>query len=210
MKKKIFIGVLLFNFFLLSGCATTNTHVSLSKRNRQSIKTVYIDPDIKKPKEMDMLTTGAQWGKGFGIIGSVIGDGINEGAAVSMTKVAEKNQIDIRKIVYEHWRGQGRSKLKFDKKPTDVVLITDIVMYGIATPHGFTTDYVPTIMLNAKLVRNKEIIWQDSQRTFPLTEGLPRYKWNQIISDPKLLHAMWDKGTEKVIGELLKDMDKEV
>lgn len=82
------------------------------------------------------------------------------------------------------------------------------VSYGISIPHGFSTDYVPVLAVNAKLVRNNQIIWQDSERFLPLSKGLPRYKMNAIISDPKNLSAMWDKASAIVVNKMINDMNK--
>jgi hypothetical protein len=209
MYNKNLICVFLLNIILLSGCATV-THVSLSKQNNQLIKTVYINPEIKKPEQMYEFASGSQLGAAFGLVGGVVAALANESAAISTQKFAEKNQIDIRKIVYERWMSEvaGKSKFKLVKQPGDAVLTTDIVVYGISIPHGFSTDYVPMLTLNAKLVRNNKIIWQDSERVLPLTGGLPRYKMDQIMNDPKKLYAMWDKASEKIINEMLVDMDK--
>lgn len=209
MVKKSFIYIFLFNFVLLSGCATVS-HVPLSKHNSQSIKTVYINPEISKPEKMYQFASGSQFPLVFGALGGIVSGLVNAQAAISTQKFVEKNNIDIKKIVYQRWVKQinNRSKFKLSNQPSDTILITDIVSYGISIPHGFSTDYVPVLRLNARLVRNNQIIWQDSGCVLPLTSDMPRYKIDQIIKDPKILYAMWDNASDKIINNMLTDMSK--
>lgn len=209
MIKKIFIGILFLKIMMLSGCASVN-RIPLDKQAAQSIKTVYVSNEIKKPEQMYEFASGSQWGMAFGVVGGVVSGIANLNAAESTQQFAEKNQIDIKKIVYNRWISQVPEKTKFKlaNKPTDAILTTEIVLYGISIPHGFSTDYVPMLTLNAKLVSNNKIVWQDSGRILPLTDGLPRYKMDEITADPKKLYAMWDKASEKMINEMLDNMTK--
>lgn len=209
MIKKSFICFLGFNIMLLSGCGIVQ-HVPLTNNNYNSIKTVYINPEIKKPKMMYEFASGSELGFAFGAIGGAISGEINANSAIATQQYAEKNQIDIRKIVYQQWKNQiiEKTKFKLSNQPADAVLTTNIALYGISIPHGFSSDYVPVLNLNAKLVRKNQIIWQDSEQVLPLTSGMPRYKMDQIINDPKILYKMWDKASEKIINEMLNDMKK--
>lgn len=103
----------------------------------------------------------------------------------------------------------AKTKFKLASKPTDTILSAEIVSYGIATPGGFSTDYQPTLIIDAKLVRNNKIIWQDrgSVQAIIMSDS-PKYKMDEIIADPKKLYAMWDKASEKVINEMLDNMTR--
>lgn len=156
------------------------------------------------------FASGTQVGFEFGAVGGLASALINEQAAIPTQKFAEKNGIDIQKIVYQRWRKQlnNQSKFKLATKPSDTVLTTDIARYGISIPHGFSTDYVPILTLNVKLVRNNQTIWQESGLVLPLTSGMPRYKMDAILKDPNKLNVMWDKAAEKIINAMLIDMSK--
>lgn len=210
MIRKKFICLLGLHITLLSGCATVE-HVPLSHNNYNSVKTVYINSEIKKPEKMYEFVSGSEFGLAFGAIGGAISGAVNAHSAVSTQQYAEKNQIDIRKIVYQQWKNQINEKTKFklSNQPADAVLTTNIVLYGVSIPHGFSSDYIPVLSIDAKLVRKNQIIWQDNEQVMPLTSsGLPRYKMDQIMSDPKKLYVMWDKASEKIINEMLDNMKK--
>ncbi len=204
-----FISVILVSAILLTGCATVS-HVPMDKQNSKVIKTVYVNPEIKKPATMYEFASGAQFGLLGGAVGGLLSGVASAKEAMTTQQFAEKNNIEIQKIVYQRWINQinSNSRFKLSNKNADATLVTDIVLYGISIPHGFSTDYVPVLFINAKLMRDDKIIWQDSEQVSCLANGMPRYKMDQIISDPKKLYAMWDKASEKIINEMLADMNK--
>jgi hypothetical protein len=206
MKKFLFF-IFLFNVFLLSGC-TSLPHIPLSAQNSRSIKTIYVNPQIKKPKEMYEFVSGAQVGLMFGLAGGMISAVVNEESAASMKQFVEKNGIDIRQIVYQAWLNEINKKSKFklnNKQGANAVLITNIILYGITIPNGFSTDYIPILTLNAKLIRHQQILWQDTEIS---DHNTTRYKMDQILHHPETLKRMWDEAAEKTISKLLRDMNK--
>lgn len=209
MFKTFFIYLSISSSILLSGCATVN-HVPLSKDNSHLIKSIYVNPQIAKSKKMYEFVSGAEFGFAFGAAGGLVSGVANGNAAETMQDWVEKNRIDIRKIVYARWLHQIKDKTNFKlaNMPTDTILTTTIEMYGISIPHGFSTDYIPVLVANAKLVRNEQVIWQDTDSVMPFTSGMPRYKMDQILHDPKKLSQMWDKAAEKIINDMLDGMSK--
>lgn len=209
MFKKISSYIFLISIIFSSGCVTLN-HKPLSPKDSQSIKSVYVNPEIKKSAKMYELTHEQNVaGMALGPVG-VLASAALKNHAESTQEFSERNKIDIRNIVYQRWKKQikNRSGLKLEDKPADTVLITEIPQYGISIPHGFSAEYVPVLTLNAKLVRNNQVIWQESGLVLPLTRGMPRYKMNAILEDPQKLRIMWDKAAEKIINEMLVDINK--
>jgi hypothetical protein len=206
--KKFYIIILLLNFLFLSACATVKP-VPMTKENRQTIKTVYVDPKIKKPDQMYEMAAGASVGYGFGLVGAIVAGAVNGNAAEKTQTFAEKNNINIQNIVYKKWQDQLNSKhtFKLTNSPNDAVLITEIENYGISVPHGFSNSYVPVLALNAKLVRNNQVIWQNREYITTLADGLPKYKMDEILKDPKKLYAMWDQASDRIINKLVTDMN---
>ena len=205
MYKKLFI--FLFMIVFLAGCTTVN-HIPLSGDNRQAVQAVYINPEIKKPDTMYEFASGSEYGMAFGPIGGAISGAANAKAAATTQQFAEANQIDIRNIIYKKWLEEmpKKTSFKLSKQLIDSILTTNITLYGISIPHGFSTDYVPVLAFNANLVRNNQIIWQDSGYVSPLADGMPRYKMAELRNDPKKLYAMWDKASEKIITDMLNNM----
>lgn len=210
MFKKSYICFFALMSLLLSGCASVQ-HVPLSQQDRQTIKAIYVNPTIKKPKEMYEFASGSEFGFAFGAVGGLISGIANENAAASTQEFAEKSNINIQKIVYQQWMKQLESNTRFKliTKPSDTILATEITLYGISIPHGFSTDYIPVLAVNATLTHKQKIIWQDSERVMPGTSGMPRYKMDEILNDPKKLYIMWDKASEKVMNEFITDMNKQ-
>jgi hypothetical protein len=182
----------------------------ISKENSQSIKTVYLNPQIKKPEKMYDFASGSQVGMAFGAIGGLVSGMASEKEGESMQQFAESNKIDIRKIITRQWENtiREKSRFKLSNQPNGAVLTTDIIMYGISIPHGLSSDYVPVLAINAKLVRNNQVVWQDSGRVLPMSSGMPRYKLDQIVRDPAKLSEMWNAASGRIIGEMVADLNK--
>lgn len=205
MFKKLIITS---SIFLLTSCATVS-HKPLSQENARSIKTVYVNPEIKKPEKMYEFVSGSEFGMAFGAVGGAIAGIANENAAQSTQSFVEKNKVDIRQIINKQWSQQiaNKTKYKLSKQPGDTILTTTILNYGISIPHGFSSDYVPILVMNAKLTRNNQIIWQDSGSVYPMTDGMPRYKINQLMADSSKFNEIWDKASERIVGKMLAKMN---
>ena len=97
---------------------------------------------------------------------------------------------------------------KKSEKNADAELTTNIVMYGISIPHGFSTDYVPVLSINSKLTYKNQVVWQDSSMVLPLSSGLPHHQYKEMISDPAILTKMWNVAAEKSVHDLVADITK--
>lgn len=200
MLKKLFL-LLIFSF-ILTGCAT---HIPLSKENQQNLKEVYIKADIKKPDGVYQFSSGGQ----FGLVGAAARLAIDSANGTkSATELTKINHIDISKIVYQAWNKElsQYSRFKISNKPTDTILETKIINYGISIPHGLSSNYVPVLIMQSKLIRNNQVIWQDRESILPLTRDTPQFEMDQIQKDPEILIYMWNKAAEKAIKLMVDDM----
>lgn len=202
MIKKIFYCLMVLSFTVLSGCAATP--IALSQQNSRLIHTVYINPHMKKPEKMYTFLIGDQ----FGLLSSAIARSVTHFGE----QFVEENHIDIKNIIHQQWAKQLRQKTQFNLSPSsgDTNLITEITMYGISIPHGYSTEYVPVLSMNAWLENKGVIIWRDSGSITVLSSGLPRYKMGEIYDDPKNLSLMWDKAAEKIINKMLSKLNKQI
>lgn len=185
----------------LASCSTTNNHVS-SLQGQKQIKTVYINPDIQKPNNIYGAETRTKL-KSF-YQGMTTGFVTNTTANTADT-LAKNNEIDIRNIVYQKWNTQlaTNPSIKLTHlSSTDTVLITSIDTYGVGIPLGLSNKYMPVLALNARLIKNNRVIWQMSERIYPLTKGMPNYSMDDIRRDPTKLYAMWDKASEKLVQNM--------
>jgi hypothetical protein len=191
----------------LVGCATVS-HVPMSQQNKVAIKKIHVNPEIKKPEAMYDFASGAQAGFAFGPLGGIVSAEVSQKEAKIVQTYAEKNNIDISKIIYKQWQAEllNKSNFQLTESKNAPQLITDIVVYGISIPHGFTNYYVPVLRVNAKLMNDNKIVWQDSDSVSLLASDVPRYKFEEIMSDPAKLQAMWSKASEKIVLDMIKDM----
>jgi hypothetical protein len=209
--KKI-VTILTISTSLLTACQTV-PHVPMNKQDRAVIKSVYIKPEMKTPEKMfEYRNSNAIAPALLGPVGVTLAYKASQDAATSLKATLDKQNIDIRKIVYRQWNKQLSNDhvFKIANSSDDTVLTTDIISYGLTIRHGFTSDYVPALGLNAKLTKNNKVLWQDSEILLPLTSGLPRYKMEQILSNPNNVAIMWDKAAEHLVAKMIVDMNKAV
>jgi hypothetical protein len=210
IKIKIILSFLLTICFL-SGCAAvTIKSIPLSKENRKLIKTVYIDPEIKQPQEISIITRGYEAGSHFGLVGFFISESVSRRPVLdSIHKIVDKNNIDIKKIIYQKWLNQIKNKTNFkiSNQLSDTSLMTEISAYGIRDESVFSENYIPILAVNSKLIRNKQTIWQ--QTMYITGNGrVEKYKIDEILTDPRKLYSMWDVAADEIVIGMLDDMKK--
>jgi uncharacterized protein involved in high-affinity Fe2+ transport len=207
--NKIQSFCIVFLFTALTGCASMR-HIPLAPEHAKAIKSLSIDSEIKKPEAMYEVANGSQYGALFGLAGGVA-SAINDHIEAKNTKqFAENHHVDIQKIVYQQWVKQFKEnrKFKLSSGHSDAKLETEIVLYGISIPNGFSSDYVPVLTLSAKLHRNNAVVWQYDDFVSPLADGMPRFQMNAILNDPHKLELMWDRAAERIIQKMILDMEK--
>lgn len=201
MNKTYRCIITMLSFILLFGCAT---HIPLSSINGNKIKTISLNKKMYKPREIYYLASGVE----LGLIGSVVA--LSQNLPEKLQNYAEKNKISIEDIINKQWQNQINSTTKFKIKDdhADAVLNTEIIMYGISIRRGFSTDYVPILSINAKLVQQGKVVWEHHGAALCLTDGLPRYKIDEIMGNPAVLRNMWNKASEITIHNMLADISK--
>lgn len=124
-----------------------------------------------------------------------------------MRSLIAKN-VNVTDIVYKQWADQLKRANFNLKRPEDAILEIEVSRYGFMVPNVFTNKYYPILYLEARLLRNKKIIWQDGEIMdgFIATKDIPRYDFDEIKKDPKKLQAMLDKAAEKVILTMIQGM----
>lgn len=199
IKKAIFI---LFSI-LLNGCV----HIPMDKQEQQSIKSVYINPTIKKPDKAYEFRNGDE----FGLIAIAARHAIDSanGQNESMKTLADKNHIDISQIVYQAWKNQlSNSQYQTSNGPSDVTLSTEIKQYGISTPPYFSNSYVPVLVIESKLIKHNKVIWQDRESVNVFADKLPKYQMYEIFLEPNNLKIMWSKAADLAVTKMMADIRK--
>lgn len=207
--KIIKLTCFIISLILLQGCATTTP---LSAENRQSLHTITLDTTITKPKEIYILNNNQNNMMAFGgIIGGIIATSEGQNTSQQLATLADKNRIVIDKIVREELISQLKQQKQYRyqaKGPADAILVVEIKLYGLTIPHGFTSELVPIIHLQGKLLKNEKIIWQSTVHSSVLnSQDLPHHKWDEIMLHPKYLVEMWQVAASKMVREMLSKLN---
>ena len=193
-------------FLLLAGCAT---HIPLSKENSQNIKTVWVNPEIKKPDQMFEHTSASDYGFVVGgLIGELAAAAGDTQSARTIQLSAEKNNIDIRKIVYQQWIEQIGKKSKFklsNQLHSDAQLISEIKIYGVTNAGAYSRRYVGTLTLHAQLVRANAVVWEDTEYS-KVTSDTHKYKFAEIMNDSAKLSVIWNQAAENAVSKLIANL----
>lgn len=196
MLKKILI---LFLSIIFTGC----THITMNKQEKQSIKKIYINPEISQPEIMTYYTFDED-----AILGP-FNISFNIARGDELKKLAEENNIDIKKIIYSEFKKKLiiKNNLKIAKSPVNnPILKINILIYGISIPKMLSNDFIPLLTVQANLMKNDKVIWQDSESAPIFGGNLPRYKMQDILNRPKNLYVMWEQAADDVVNKLLADM----
>ncbi len=204
MKKYIIVG-LLTTCISLSGCATT---INLTPQERSKIKKVVISSKVTKPKSMYMMEPGTSVGMMFGLIGGMIAGAANESAATRFETYLTKNNIHIKNIARNEFVSAFRKYHPFRLVQThgDATVYLRIKQYGLSVPTGFSSYLKPTLVLQAYMVKNKKVIWQNEAKVLPLTGGMPEYMFQPLMKDPNKVRSMWRAAAKKISDELVKSL----
>lgn len=207
MEKVSFALSCVMSVVMLSGCAS---HMALTKENSAAIKTVQIDPNVKKPTEMNYLSSsGARSATIGGVVGLALTQGSMNAESAELQNLAKKNQIDITKIVKDTWMSElnAKSRYKVGESHGDVVLVSEIENYGLLVPHALTNALSPQIRIKSTLKKNGKVVWTDTATIMPLNGKTPRHSFEEIERNPEYLNEMWRKATQLAVDEMIADLN---
>lgn len=206
-NTKIILLLIILNF-LLNGCVTT---IPLSDANKQMIHAVSIDNNVNVPKEMYFFGGGSQLAMFVpgGAIGGAITGAINASKGDSMQKLIEANHIYIDQIVKNQFEQQikNNSNLKLvSQQNADAIFMINIKSYGFSISNGFSVKLKPVLSLQASLVKQNQIIWQDSYYIDPLASGMPSYRMHDLQQNPDLVYQAWNEAAQKAVTHIIKTL----
>ena len=203
--KSFFIGITVALF--LAGCSTTQ---SLSQQDRVRIKTVMIDTNIQKPKEMAYLGPGGAFGLMFGAIGGAITAGFAIPAGQALQEYAEKNNINIENIVFNEvsteLKASGKMTLVESGKVQDATLKITIKQYGFSIPHGFSSKMVPTLSFFCELFDDKgQKLWLAGDSVLPLGNPVDGVSVEEL-QDPKVIQDLWKAAAQSIAKKIISEL----
>lgn len=207
MKKNMFMLSALMSVVILSGCAS---HMALTKENSSAIKTVQIDPNVKRPTEMNYISSSAAKSMAIGgVIGAAFSQKSLNAESTLLQDLAKKNQVDITKIVRDTWVAELNSKsgYKSDAGNGDVVLVSEIENYGLAVSSVLTSSLSPQIRIKSTLMKNGKVVWTDTATIMPMNRKTPKHSFEEIERNPQYMAEMWQKATQLAVDEMIADLN---
>jgi hypothetical protein len=193
---------------LLSGCATTQ---QISSADRANLGSVAVSPTVEKPAKMYYFGPGASIGLLFGAAGGAIVAGTQLAPGEQLRAFAEKNNVQIERIVREEitnaFRKSGKVTLKEAQDPSGCTLIIAIAQYGFSIPNGFSSKLVPIVSIKCSLVDGSgKTIWRSSDSVLPLGNPVEGHTPEDFKNDPNLIEESWRLATraiaEKIVHKL--------
>lgn len=210
-RTKRLIYALAIPVVLSTGCSTTNS-LPLSNENRTSIKSVYIDKNVAKPKAIYWRGTMQAWGGTlFGAVGGAATSNAGMTDAALMVKFMEKEHIDLSEIVYSEVSKQVAALKIFrisDSNNADARLIFFVDMYGFNKTQPFGSHMNPLIRITGKLIKpNNEIVWQESEFVTDFaSENDQGQSLDTYQSDPTKLRAALVKVSEVAVKRVVSKL----
>lgn len=198
---------LLRALILLTGCAATSLK-PLSQQNRQSIKTVAIDDNVKVPPEVYYVGPGLGYLMLTGIVGNAIAAGQNSQESKKLKAFAENNNIHIDQIVKDNMVKEIKENTSLKivpKESADAVMSIEIEKYGLSIPAGYATSVEPIMVVNAKLVKDNQIVWRDGYYVSPT--NMPKHKIDEIEKNPALLAQLWNMAAERAAQHIIRTLN---
>lgn len=201
-NTKRFFGALLVTLFV-TGCASTQ---SLNDVDRHALKSVKLDPAVKKDTEMYLLAPGAAIGMMFGAVGGIVTAIANQNPTVVLQQFVDRHGISIEKIVREEieaaLKSSGKSSLVTDAETANATLSISVKQYGFSVPSAISSKVVPVLYLTCEMVdRSGKIIWSAGDRVLPsVFSAVDSVSFEEMKNDPAILEAAWRQAA-RIIAE---------
>lgn len=209
-RLTLIISPLLLSALVFSGCATS---VTLKKSDRELIRSISINKDVKIPDDMVYQGPTQTWGISMGVIG------VAKGAAAAMTdkdlinEVMGNNQIDLRQIVREQFAEEMIAAGVFPlivSEGGDAVVILEIRIWGLAQAHAFTDQLKPMLNVKGTLVQaNGTVLWERVDYVTAFHDQTPRYTLEEYLQNPQYIREAFTACAKIVSQGLVNDIKKE-
>ena len=204
VKSFVFFSIVIF----LVSCAGGGA-VQISKQELNTLVSISIDPEIKKP-DMPFIQ-GAGNFKAF-LIGGGIGAAVEQQEAGKIFKdYLDRNNIDISKIVYDEFKNAIIEKNIFKiTENSDAKLKLVINVYGFGKSSAFSfSDRRPMLNVTASLIKgDKETIWQKKDYITNLNGSTDMYTYDQLAKNPQLTEKSLKQVSAMLAHLILADLKR--
>jgi hypothetical protein len=193
-------AIMLLGVLTLTGCVSP---VALTKPDRESIRAVSIQKNVKVPDAIFYLGGAQAAGMAFGLVGGLIAGLAAQGSAEQFKAVMREGQIDLGQIVRDQFEIELREAGIFPlvvPDGGDAEIGLEIQSYGLY--HGR-----PALWIVGSLVRTDgAILWKlgESLRTpdyQAASHDLEEYRKN-----PQLLREGFTAGAKFISGKMVRSM----
>jgi hypothetical protein len=187
---------ILLSTMLLNACVT---NIKISAEDRQSLKTVGLDPDVKRPENLSVLVNGETLG--------LIGLALTYSDLEKLNNFDIKHNIDLKKLILTQWKTQLPQRNIHISANSNTILTTEVTQFQILPSVPLSTHYAIQLVMISRLTRNGVVIWQDAEHVIPMTEkDLPAFSLQEIYNNPKDFEIMLNAAAERTIRKLIANL----
>jgi hypothetical protein len=191
---------------ILTGCVSQKP---LTKKDKESIRSVSIKKDVKIPDEMYYRGPAQYFSIAGGIIGAAAGAADAKGAKDQIRASMLQNQIDLGQIIREQLEAELIKASVFHtivSNGGDAEVRLEATLFGFDQTNPFSTQLKPALGVIGSLVRtNGTVLWQ--KLAIATNENqTPAHSVEEYLKNPQLIREAFNT-TAKIISEgLVKDM----
>lgn len=204
MKRMMSVVASLFCIALLAACAGS---VSMTAKNRVSIRSVVIDRQVPLPEVM--FYRGPEFTlEAFGVPGSMAADKIKMRNEEKLSLLMRKEQIDVSQIVRDEFIAAIQARQVFPSivpDGGDATITLTIKTYGLA--YGLASKLKPMLGVEGCMARpDGSIIWKKYAYVTNLSDETPSYTIGEFVTDPERIRQAFQVSAQIVAADLLRHM----
>ncbi|MET0015018.1 MAG: hypothetical protein ABW088_15305 [Sedimenticola sp.] len=163
MKSRI--TALLILIFLLPGCA--NLPDQQSSKTGLTFTSISVNEDVTFTSHLTY--DGPETFSSLGLLGALTSENERNSTAYRIEEHMKKNNIDVGKVIRNTFITELNKKgLYTASNISDYKLQLAVLTYGLSIPHGFSTELVPVLSVQATIKdNNNQAVWKGGKRLLP-------------------------------------------
>jgi hypothetical protein len=204
--------ILIFSSFvlvmtILTGCVSQK---SLTKKDKESIRSVSINKQVKMPDDFLYMGPAQAWGVAGGLIGAMAGQSDARSAKAQIKTAMQENQIDLEQISREQLEAE---LLKANLFPSivpeggDAEIRLEVRLFGLVQKNSFSAQLKPTLGITGILVgSNGTVFWQKYDYITAFNDQTPEHTIEEYLKNPQFLREAFITSAKVISEGLVKDI----
>jgi hypothetical protein len=193
----------------LSGCVSQK---ALTKNDRESIRSVSINKDVKLPDEMYYRGPAQYFSIAGGIIGAVAGAADAKGAKDQLKASMLENKIDLGHIIREQFEIQLLSSNVFPsivQEGGDAELKFEVRVYGFDQTNPVSSQLKPALGVLSTLVRaDGSVLWQKLEIATNESQT-QAHTIEEYLRNPQLIREAFNSSAKIISDRSVNEMRQE-